>query len=184
AGQRGPPGPDDRLMAGAVRITGARITPVAFADPPLLNSVGVHEPYALRTIVQVETDAGLTGLGETYADDQHLARLRAAAGVLAGHDVFALSEMWHAVAGLVGGQASTDRHGLTGVITGAGTADRVFSPFEVACLDLQGKGPCATCWAGRSGTGCRSAPTCSTSGPPIPARPRTPGARRWTRPAS
>ncbi|MGH3397899.1 MAG: glucarate dehydratase family protein [Streptosporangiaceae bacterium] len=126
-------------MAGAVRITGARITPVAFADPPLLNSVGVHEPYALRAIVEVETDAGLTGLGETYADDQHLARLRAAAGVLAGHDVFALSEMWHAVAGLVGGQAGTDRHGLTGVITGAGTADRVFSPFEVACLDLQGK---------------------------------------------
>ncbi len=126
-------------MAGAVRITGARITPVAFADPPLLNSVGVHEPYALRAIVQVETDAGLTGLGETYADDQHLGRLRAAAGVLAGHDVFALSEMWEAVAGLVGGQAGTDRHGLTGVITGAGTADRVFSPFEVACLDLQGK---------------------------------------------
>ena len=126
-------------MAGAVRITGARITPVAFADPPLLNSVGVHEPYALRAIVEVETDAGLTGLGETYADDQHLARLRAAAGVLAGHDVFALSEMWQAVAGLVGSQAGTDRHGLTGVITGAGTADRVFSPFEVACLDLQGK---------------------------------------------
>jgi glucarate dehydratase len=126
-------------MAGAVRITGARITPVAFADPPLLNSVGVHQPYALRAIVQVDTDAGLTGLGETYADDQHLARLRAAAGVLAGHDVFALSEMYRAVAGLVGGEAGTDRHGLTGVITGAGTADRVFSPFEVACLDLQGK---------------------------------------------
>ena len=89
-------------MTGPIRITGARITPVAFADPPLLNSVGVHEPYALRAIVQVDTDAGLTGLGETYADTGHLERLHATAGVLAGHDVFALSEMYRAVTDLVG----------------------------------------------------------------------------------
>jgi glucarate dehydratase len=126
-------------MGGPVRITGARITPVAFEDPPLLNSVGVHEPYALRAIVQVDTDAGLTGLGETYADERHLRRLTAAAGVLAGHDVFALNEMHAAVAGLIGGEAGADRHGLTGTISAAGTTDRVFSPFEVACLDLQGK---------------------------------------------
>ena len=66
-------------MAGPVRITGARITPVAFDDPPLLNSVGVHEPYALRAVIQLDTDAGLTGLGETYADEGHLRRLHAAA---------------------------------------------------------------------------------------------------------
>jgi len=126
-------------MGGPVRITGARITPVAFEDPPLLNSVGVHEPCALRAIVQVDTDAGLTGLGETYADERHLRRLTAAAAVLAGHDVFALNEMHAAVAGLTGGVAGTDRHGLTGTISAAGTTDRVFSPFEVACLDLQGK---------------------------------------------
>jgi glucarate dehydratase len=127
------------MMAGPVRITGVRITPVAFADPPLLNSVGVHEPYALRAIVEVDTDAGLTGLGETYADEAHLRRLAAAAKVLPGHDVFAVNEMYRAVAGVAGGEAGTDRHGLTGVITAAGTTDRVFSPFEVACLDLQGK---------------------------------------------
>ena len=34
-----------------IRVTGARITPVAFVDPPLLNTVGVHQPYALRAIV-------------------------------------------------------------------------------------------------------------------------------------
>jgi glucarate dehydratase len=126
-------------MGGPVRITGARITPVAFEDPPLLNSVGVHEPYALRAIIELDTDAGLTGLGETYADERHLQRLSAAAGVLAGHDVFALTEMHAAVAGLVGGEAGGDRHGLTGVITTASTTDRLFAPFEVACLDLQGK---------------------------------------------
>jgi glucarate dehydratase len=122
-----------------VRITGVRITPVAFNDPPLLDAVGVHEPYALRAIVQVDTDAGLTGLGETYAGEQHLRRLAAAASVLAGHDIFAVNAMYRAVASVIGGEAGADRHGLTGEITAAGTVDRVFSPFEVACLDLQGQ---------------------------------------------
>jgi glucarate dehydratase len=126
-------------MAGPVRITGARITPVAFDDPPLLNSVGVHEPYALRAVIQLDTDAGLTGLGETYADEGHLRRLHAAAGVLAGHDVFALNEMYQAVADVLRGDTGSDGHGLTGMITTSGTASRVYSPFEVACLDVQGK---------------------------------------------
>jgi glucarate dehydratase len=126
-------------MAGQVRITGARITPVAFDDPPLLNAVGVHEPYALRAVIQLDTDAGLVGLGETYADEGHLRRLNAAAGVLAGQDVFALNEMYRVVADVLGGDTGSDGHGLTGMITTSGTVDRVFSPFEVACLDVQGK---------------------------------------------
>ena len=63
------------MAPSRIRITGARITPVAFVDPPLLNTVGVHQPYALRAIIQLDTDAGLVGLGETYADSAHLARL-------------------------------------------------------------------------------------------------------------
>ena len=125
--------------AGPVRITGVRITPVAFDDPPLLNAVGVHEPYALRAVIQLDTDAGLTGLGETYADEGHLRRLKAAAAALAGRDVFALSQLRRAVALVLGGDAGSDGHGLTGTITTSGTIDRVFSPFEVACLDVQGK---------------------------------------------
>ena len=126
-------------MGAPIRITGARITPVAFADPPLLNSVGVHEPYALRAIIQLDTDAGLVGLGETYADAGHLRRLRAAAEALAGYDVFALNQMHQAVAEVLHGDSGSDGHGLTGTITTSGTVDRVFSPFEVACLDIQGK---------------------------------------------
>ena len=53
-------------------ITQINVTPVAFRDPPLLNAAGVHEPWALRTIVEVVTDEGLTGLGETYGDLGHL----------------------------------------------------------------------------------------------------------------
>ena len=35
----------------SIRITKVTVTPVAFADPPLLNAVGVHEPFALRAII-------------------------------------------------------------------------------------------------------------------------------------
>ncbi|MGH3174583.1 MAG: hypothetical protein ACRDPF_12080 [Streptosporangiaceae bacterium] len=53
----------------ALRISAVTVTLVAFADPPLLNSVGGHEPFALRAMVEVRTDDGLSGLDETYADE-------------------------------------------------------------------------------------------------------------------
>ena len=39
---------------------------VALPDPPILNAGGCHGPYFLRNIVEVRTDAGMTGVGETY----------------------------------------------------------------------------------------------------------------------
>lgn len=125
----------------AVRITGARITPVAFADPPLLNTVGVHQPFALRAIIQLDTDAGLTGLGETYADTRHLERLTAAADAIVGLDVFSLNAIRATIARVL--QGDTAAVGTAGMITTASAVDQVFSPFEVACLDVAGK---ATGW--------------------------------------
>lgn len=123
-----------------IRITGARITPVAFADPPLLNTVGVHQPYALRAIIQLETDAGLGGLGETYADTRHLARLHAAAEAITGLDVFALNEIRASIARRLHDDLAADGAavGTAGMITTASAVDQVLSPFEVACLDIQG----------------------------------------------
>ena len=123
----------------SVRITAVTITPVAFADPPLLNAVGVHEPFALRAIVELATDDGLTGLGETYGDAAHLALLHEVADHVMGRDVFSLNALRGQVAELLAGTARRDLHGLTGLSTATGTVDRVFSPFEVACLDVQGK---------------------------------------------
>ena len=128
-------------MAGnRIRITGARITPIAFADPPLLNTVGVHQPFALRAIIQLDTDAGLVGLGETYADTAHLERLSAATDAIVGQDVFALNTIRSLISDRLGGDqgAGTQGSGLAGMITSSSTVDRVFSPFEVACLDVQG----------------------------------------------
>ncbi|MFE5212383.1 glucarate dehydratase family protein [Streptomyces sp. NPDC056600] len=126
-------------MSDAIRITSVTVTPVAFRDPPLLNAVGVHEPYALRAVLEVHTDQGLTGLGETYADTGHLRRLRTAAEALTGLDVHHLGAVRAAVARALDGDTGSDGHGLTGMITTSSTVDRVFSPFEVACLDVQGQ---------------------------------------------
>ncbi|MDX1871248.1 glucarate dehydratase family protein [Mycolicibacterium sp. 120266] len=124
------------MAPASIRITGARITPVAFVDPPLLNTVGVHQPYALRAIVELRTDAGLVGLGETYADTRHLARLNAAAEAITGLDVFALNAIRAAIAQRLRGDDAAV--GTAGMITSASAVDQVFSPFEVACLDVQG----------------------------------------------
>jgi glucarate dehydratase len=122
-----------------VRITDVQITPVAFRDPPLLNAVGVHEPYALRSVVQVHTDAGVTGLGESYGDLPHLGRLRRAAVELVGLDVFDLPGLRQGVLRSLSADDGRGGHGMSGMVTGSATTDRVFSPFEVAALDLQGR---------------------------------------------
>jgi glucarate dehydratase len=124
------------VAANVIRITGARITPVAFADAPLLNTVGVHQPYALRAIIQLDTDVGLVGLGETYADRAHLARLEAAADAITGLDVFALNKIRATIAERLRGDSRAV--GTAGMITSASAVDQVLSPFEVACLDVQG----------------------------------------------
>jgi glucarate dehydratase len=123
----------------SARISAITVTPVAFHDPALLNAVGVHEPHALRAIVEVETDAGVSGLGETYADAAHLDRLNTVARALVGQDVFALNTMFDLTKRTLGSDRGGDGHGLTGMITTSSTVDRVYSPFEVACLDIQGK---------------------------------------------
>jgi glucarate dehydratase len=121
--------------SASIRITHVTITPVAFADPPLLNSVGVHEPFALRAIIEVATDAGLAGLGETYADEKHLAALYAAADAIVGADVYHTGEIYRRVQAI----AAPDTMIASGLIGHSEATDRVFSPFEVACLDIQGK---------------------------------------------
>jgi glucarate dehydratase len=125
----------EQAMAESIRISGVTITPVAFADPPLLNSVGVHEPFALRAIVEITTDAGLSGLGETYADEQHLAALHAAAAAIEGADVYHTEEIYRRVQAIAAPETTI----ASGLIGQSAATDRVFSPFEVACLDVQGK---------------------------------------------
>jgi glucarate dehydratase len=123
----------------SARVVRVEITPVAFADPPLLNAVGVHEPFALRSVVEVVTDSGHYGLGESYGDAPHLRRLQLVADAMAGVDVFDLPGLRRRVVAALSADDGRGGHGMSGMVTGSATTDRVFSPFEVALLDLQGK---------------------------------------------
>lgn len=119
-------------------VRSIRITPVAFQDPPLLNTVGVHEPLALRAIVQVRTESGALGFGETYGDAAHLQRLRLAAEAVLGCDVFASNELRARVERSLSADTTTGGHGMSGMVTGTSTGDRVLSAFDVAALDIRG----------------------------------------------
>ena len=121
------------------RITAVNVTPVAFRDLPLLNTVGVHEPFALRSIVELVTDSGVYGVGESYGDLPHLQRLERAAQLLIGLDAFDLHGMLRAVHGSLRVDDGQGGHGMGGMVMNSSTADRVLSPFEVAALDVQGK---------------------------------------------
>lgn len=114
------------------------ITPVAFHDMPLLNSVGAHEPYALRSIIEVITDETY-GLGESYGDSTHLDRLQAAAAKMKGLAVYDTNAIYKTCETSLSGNATSGGDGMAGMVTTASVADKVFSPFEVACLDIQGK---------------------------------------------
>ncbi|GLZ79433.1 glucarate dehydratase [Actinorhabdospora filicis] len=113
------------------------LTPVAFRDPPLMTAVGVHEPWALRTVVEVRA-GGLTGLGETYGDLPHLTALRTVAAALPGLDVFDTNGLAARVTAASGGDRP-DRHGLTGASSVDKTRARLVAAFETALLDLQGR---------------------------------------------
>ncbi|KAF9889262.1 hypothetical protein FE257_007575 [Aspergillus nanangensis] len=116
------------------------ITPVAFHDMPLLNSVGVHEPFALRSIIEVILTDGTYGLGESYGDLTHISRLEKAAQRIKGSSIYDTNAIYQICGDSLAGDATPgDGDGMAGMVTTASVADKVFSPFEVACLDLQGK---------------------------------------------
>jgi glucarate dehydratase len=120
-------------------IAHVRITPIAFRDPPLLNAAGIHEPWALRSIIEIETASGLLGINETYGDQAVLDTLAAAAPLLQGLDPWALNAMEARVRGHVKPTSTQGDILLAPGTHGAKAAAKVVSAFEVAMLDLQGQ---------------------------------------------
>jgi glucarate dehydratase len=126
-------------------IRHVRVTPIAFRDPPLLNAAGIHEPWALRSIIEIETGSGLVGINESYGDLPMLEALARAAPALTGLSPWALNEMETRVAALVTPAAQTTSEFLGQQVSLAPgthvskTVAKVISAFEVAMLDLQGQ---------------------------------------------
>ena len=69
-------------------ITGLKVTPIALPDPPLLAASGCHGPYFLRNVVELQTDAGIVGIGETHGGENVTTALDRARKVVVGHNAF------------------------------------------------------------------------------------------------
>jgi glucarate dehydratase len=74
-----------------MKITNLKLTPVAVPDPPLRNSWGVHAPYALRVVVELETDEGIVGLSE--GPISAMGELQSSLNALRGEDPYHLERI-------------------------------------------------------------------------------------------
>jgi glucarate dehydratase len=110
--------PLPRRASSAPRITGLKVTPIALPDPPLLASSGCHGPYFLRNVVEIETDAGIVGLGETVGGQGVTAALERAKAVVLGKSIFGY-------------------RGFARELRALG--EGCYAGIEMACLDASGK---------------------------------------------
>lgn len=129
-------------MRKDIRIAQVRITPIAFRDGPLLNASGIHEPWALRSIVEIETLDGRVGIAETYGDEPMVKVLEQARALVMGLSPFDLNVMEENVRAAIKPGHKADGSVQFELAPGSHTAknaDKVISAMEVAMLDLQGQ---------------------------------------------
>ena len=122
-----------------MKIKRVTVTPIAFKDPPLLNASGIHEPYALRSIIQVESDTGLVGLGESYGDAPVLSVLDRVKDALVGLDPMNLNGLRARVTAAVAGSKFSGGAELAPGSHPSKQIANAYSAFEVALLDLQAR---------------------------------------------
>ena len=116
-----------------MRIAETHITPVAVADPPLLNAAGLHAPYVLRIVLELVSEDGLSGWSEIPGSETTRHALEQASAHLIGRDPWQLNDIFAALDSLARpddrGAAPWDQR----------TRVHVQSAIEVACYDLMGK---------------------------------------------
>lgn len=117
-------------------IAEVRVTPIAVTDPPLLNAAGLHAPYALRTILEIVTGDGVSGISEIPGSAEITAALEAVGERLIGLDPFRTGAIRRMIAEQFGREPDDER--------GDAPWDQrkvvhLFSAVEVACLDIMGK---------------------------------------------
>jgi glucarate dehydratase len=129
-----------------MKIRDINITPIALSDPPLLSAAGRHQSYALRLVVEIVSDDGISGLAELPGGVKGEAALREFAPRLDGHDPFDFNRLDRLIDEHFGNPQDTDPFasslGSTASKKEANARRRkshVRSAFEVACYDLIGK---------------------------------------------
>ena len=88
----------------------------------LRHNTGVHPGYFLRTIIEIVTDEGITGLGEVGGGDQRNAFMKLKPRII-GLDPFHLEIIKQKVLRSIYYLSNT----------------RLYAAIEIACLDIQGK---------------------------------------------
>ena len=122
-----------------MRIVDMRIHSIAVADPPLRSSYGLHAPYALRTILELESDDGVVGISETYGGEIPAQALKQLKPQVVGADPYRLTGF---LSPMVEGQGAGSERSQTYLVPGENPLDattRTYAAIEVGCLDLIGK---------------------------------------------
>lgn len=129
-----------------MKIVEMRVTPVAMADPPLFSSYGLHAPYALRTIVELISEDGLTGIAETHGGERPVLQLEQARSAVIGRSAYDLARLSMKLEAAYSPSKAESNFGIeasqTFILPGENSQDialRVFGAIEVAALDLIGK---------------------------------------------
>lgn len=118
------------------KIKEFHITPIAVVDPPLLNAAGLHAPYALRTVVELVTEDGISGVSEIPGNIEIDKALEKSRQFIIGQDPFQLNKIRDILAANFDSE-DTIKRGDTP--WDQRTLVHIFSSIEVACLDIVGK---------------------------------------------
>jgi glucarate dehydratase len=113
-----------------------KVIPLAISDPPLLNSVGIHAPYALRTVIELITDDNISGVSEIPGNIEINALLENSREVILGTDPFQLNGIRRGIFDRFGSEENESRGDQP---WDSRKLVHVYSAIEVACLDIQGK---------------------------------------------
>jgi glucarate dehydratase len=110
-----------------VKITDVKATTVTVPlEAPLRHAAGAHWGRFVRTIVEVETDEGITGLGEMGGGGESAeAVFRAMKSYLVGHDPANLEEMRFKIANPTASLYNN--------------RTQILAALEFACLDILGQ---------------------------------------------
>jgi len=121
-----------------MRIVDLRVHSVAIADPPLRSSYGLHAPYALRTILELQSEDGVVGISETHGGDAIAQGFQQLRERVVGEDAYRIAgKLLRMIDASAPGDRSQTYH-----VPGENPLDaaaRLYSAIEIACLDLIGK---------------------------------------------
>ena len=122
-----------------MKVVDLRVHSIAIADPPLRSSYGLHAPYALRNVLELESDDGIVGIAETYGGEAPAAALEALRSRIVGESPYRLTG---SLIDLVEGGSAGAERSQTWLVPGENPLDasaRTYAAVETACLDLIGK---------------------------------------------